>query len=101
MTYAEALQILSDPTLSANLRQRVRIAVLVSADVVRAEAGATTNHAARLAWAKGVYANPDLAAQSMLAAVVAQNIGVTQSVALNAGDAAVQTNCNAAIDVLT
>jgi hypothetical protein len=98
-TYAELLTIASTSTGEA-LRNRIRVAVVVAADVVRAEAEATPNHAKRMEWARSVLQGPDAEAQRMLWAVLAQNRAFTQAQITGADDATVQGAVNAAIDLL-
>jgi hypothetical protein len=97
MTYAEFLTAQADDTLN----RKVRVAVLIAADAIRAEIGTTPNHVARVAWAKATFNNPGAAAVAMIGAVLAANIGATLAVVLAASDATVQTAVNAAVDVLT
>lgn len=94
-TYTELL------TLSENetLRQKVRVACVIAAEVVRTESAGTANHAARMAWAKAVYVNPADVMQRMLWAVLAQNKAASFSTIAAADDATVQTAVTAAIDV--
>lgn len=98
-SYAELLSIATGPT-GQDLRTRLRVAVVVAADVVRAENSATPNHANRLAWARNVLQDPDREAQRMLWAVLAQNRVLSVAVITGASDEAVQTAVNAAIDLL-
>lgn len=98
-TYAELLAIASGSTGDA-FRARVRVAVVVAADVVRAEAGATPNHASRLQWARAALTNPDPVAAQMTWAVLAQNRTATAAQITAADDATVQTAVNNAIDLL-
>ena len=98
-TYAELLTIATGPTGDA-LRNRIRVAVVVAADVVRAEINSTPNHANRMAWARLVLQNPDTEAMRMMWAVLAQNRAFTVAQITGADDAAVQTAVNAAIDLL-
>lgn len=94
-TYAELL------TASANdvLVQKIRVAVVISAEKIRTEATGTTNHANRLIWAKAAYANPELEAKRMVWAVLAQNAAATYAAIIGASDATVQTAVDAAVDV--
>jgi len=94
-TYAELLQAAGNDSL----RQQVRVASFVAAEKVRTESGATTNHAARLVWAKSVFANPESEGNRMLWAVLAQNRASTLAQIIGASDAAVQTAVDAAVDV--
>jgi hypothetical protein len=96
-TYAELLTLSEDP----GLRNKVRVACVLAAEVVRTELGTVTNHAARLVWAKSVYAAPDSVAQRMLWAVLAQNQAAPLATIQAATDSTVQTAVNAAVDVFT
>ena len=98
-TYAELLTIATSSTGDA-LRNRIRVAVVVAADVVRAEVPAPPNHANRMAWARLVLQNPDTEAMRMMWAVLAQNRAFTAAQITGADDATVQTAVNAAIDLL-
>lgn len=84
---------------NAALNNKLRVAVIVAAEKVRTESSGTTNHAARLAWAKKVFGAPDEAARSMLWAVLAQNRAATLAQIVGADDATVQTAVDAAVDV--
>ena len=94
-TYAELLSASEDTTL----KNKVRVALTIAAEAIRTEAAATTNHAARLAWAKTVSLNPAQYVDPMLRAVLAQNTGATLASILSATDATVQSAVNAAVDV--
>lgn len=98
-TYAELLTIASTSSGEA-LRNRIRVGVVVAADVIRAEAPGTANHANRLIWARQALNNPDAEAQRMLWAVLAQNRAFTVAQITGADDATVQTAVNAAVDLL-
>lgn len=94
-TYAELLG------ASANdaLRQKVRVACVIAAEKVRTEGSGVTNHAARMVWAKAVYANPEAEGIRMVWAVLAQNSAATAAAIIGAADATVQTAVDAAVDV--
>ena len=94
-TYQELLTASENETL----RNKVRVACVIAAEVVRTEAGTVTNHANRLIWAKSVYISPDSVTQRMLWAVLAQNAAATLAQITGATDATVQTAVNNAIDV--
>lgn len=98
-TYDELLIINSGPIGDA-LRRKIRVAVVVAADVVRAEADATPNHASRLVWARQAMTNPDAEAVRATWAVLAQNRAFTAAQITGADDATVQTAVNACIDLL-
>jgi hypothetical protein len=95
-TYDECLIAMEHPSLF----NKVRVAVLVAADVVRSEAAGTANHAARLAWARRVMESPDAEARKMIGMAVVQNRASTLVQITGAADAAVQAAVNNAIDVL-
>lgn len=94
-TYDELL------TASGNtaLINKIRVAVVVAAEIVRTEAGSVSNHTNRLLWAKAVYADPVREAQRMMWAVLAQNRAFTLAQITSADDATVQSAVNAAVDV--
>lgn len=82
------------------LRQKVRIACVIAAEVVRTEATGTTNHANRLIWARSVLQSPERAGDAMIWAVLAQQSSQSINTILNATDAQIQTAVNGAIDLL-
>lgn len=96
-TYSELLQAAQNDTLN----QACRIAVIVAADVVRAEADTTTNHAARLAWAARALTDPATEGKRALWCALAQNRSATLSQILAATDSTLQTAVNAAVDLLS
>ena len=96
-SYAELLSIANT---SDAFKQRVLVACVVACDVIRAEADATANHAARLSWARGALQNPSGVASQMVWAVLAQNRAFTSAQITGADDATVQTAVNAAVNLL-
>ena len=94
-TYEELLKASEDGLLN----KRVRVACIIAAEDIRSENIATANHANRLTWAKGVFTNPNTEAQRMLWSVLAQNKSASLAAILAAGDNAVQSAVNAAVDV--
>ena len=87
-TYAELYDLRNDSAL----RNRVTTACIIAAETVMNEDGATPNHASRLLWAKGVFANPSGEASRMFMAILAANSGADVSAIQGATDAAIQTN---------
>jgi hypothetical protein len=81
------------------LNQKVRVACVIQADVVRREAPATANHANRLLWAKAVFNDPVREGTRMMWAVLAQNEAVALATILAASDATVLSAVAAAVDV--
>lgn len=94
-TYLELLSAQANDVL----RQKIMVACFVAAEKIRTEAGATTNHANRLTWAKSVFSNPEKAGESMVWAVLAQNAAVPLGSITGASDALVQTAVDNAVDV--
>lgn len=92
-----------DELLAANantsLINKVRVATVVSATNVMAEATSVDNHANRLKWAKDVFADPASAGLRMMWPVLAQNKALTLAQITGASDAAVQTAVDAAVNV--
>lgn len=94
-TYAELLTAAADGPLN----QKVRVACVVAAELVRTESDQVVNHVKRLAWAKEVFVNPRPQAERMIWAIIAQNRAATLAQIIGADDATVQTAVNAAVDV--
>jgi hypothetical protein len=98
-TYTELIDI-ANTAVGDSLRQKIRVAVVVAADVIRQEASTVPNNANRLVWAKVAITNPDQEARKMLWAVLAQNRTFTVTQITGAGDTEVQTAVNAAVNLL-
>ena len=94
-TYFELL----DAAQNTNLRQRIRVAIVVAAETIRTENSGTTNHANRLIWAKQAFENPESILEKMIWAVLAQNKAVAYATIIAADDSTVQTAVNAAVDI--
>lgn len=94
-TYDELLLASENP----DFNKKIRVACIVAAEKVRVESTSVTNHAARILWAKAVFANPVFEAQRMSWAVLAQNRAATYAQIIGANDATVQTAVDAAVDV--
>ena len=94
-TYLELLGAQNNDTL----RQKVLVGCFIAAEKVRGEAAGTTNHTARLAWAKAVFANPERESERMIWAVLAQNAATPLASITGATDSQVQTAIDAAVDV--
>lgn len=94
-TYAELLQAAGNSTLLS----KIRVACIVAAEEVRTENVATANHAERLVWAKAVFESPELEADRMLWAVLAQNRAAPLASIVGADDATVQGAVDAAVNV--
>jgi len=92
-------QDLFDLRANTLLRNRIDEACDVAADTIRAEDAATTNHTARLAWAKYVLSSPIEAANGMLRIILAANKALSISTILGATDAALQTQVDAAVNL--
>lgn len=94
-TYAELLTASNNETLI----NKIRVAVVIAAEIVRTELDTVPNHVNRLIWAKQVFITPDREAQRMVWAVLAQNRAATLAQIVGADDATVQGAVNAAVDV--
>jgi hypothetical protein len=94
-TYLELYGLKSNDTL----RNKVEIACLVAAEVVRSESDQTANHANRLIWAKAVFEQPRIESERMLMAILAVNNTLTTGQITGASDAAIQTAVNNAVNV--
>lgn len=86
---------------NSDLRIKVQQAVIVAAQKVIDEAGATTNHANRLLWAKRVIPPPDVDVTRMMMYIIAKNNGLTLAQILAVTDAQVQTAVDGAVDALS
>lgn len=95
-TYQELLSVVYDK----NLSEKILVAGVVAADVIRLEAPTVTNHEARLNWARKALESPAAMRDKLTYAVLAQNRSATLTAILAADDAAVQTAVNAAVDLL-
>ena len=94
-TYAELLTASED----AGLRRKIRVAIVVAAEVIRTEATNGPNNANRRKWAREVFQNPAASIDAMVWAVLAANRAATVETILAASDATVQGAVNAAVDV--
>ena len=94
-TYTEIAAIANNNVLL----DKLSTAVAIQADVIRQEAGATTNHANRMLWAKASLQDPRSMAAKMTWAVLAQNAANTDAQIRAATDAAILGAIAAAVDV--
>ena len=96
-TYAELF------ALSQNgpLKDKVAVACLMAAEIIRTELTSVPNHAARLVWARKALENPDAVAIAALRAALVQNAALTVAQITGATDVALQTAVNNAVDLLT
>ena len=90
-------------SLSQNgpLKDKVAVACLMAAEIIRTELTSVPNHAARLVWARKALENPDAVAIAALRAALVQNNALTVAQIQGATDAALQTAVNNAVDLLT
>lgn len=93
-TFAELLVASRDD----KLRENIRVACIIAADAVRTETPQPSNHGARMAWAKAVFANPEAEGNRMIMAVLAQNKAFTLAQIVGATDATVLACVMLAID---
>ena len=95
-TYAELSTITEDP-LWNDLLAKIRVACVVKAGVI---IDSPTPSATALEWAKAAVLSPTKAAEGVAFYVVIANKDATIAQIYAAGDAAVQTNVDSAIDAL-
>lgn len=79
------------------LRTKIRVGCIVAAETIRTEAEDTPGHAARLAWARAVFANPAVESERMTWAVLAANRAATPEQITGATDATIQAKVDAAV----
>lgn len=94
-TYTE----LFDLRHNSDLMNRISVANIVAAEVIRKETTSVPNHANRLIWAKAVFENPTIEAKRMLWAVLAANKDNTVAQITGASDVEIQTAVDTAIDI--
>lgn len=95
-TYLELAALRTDP----DLLKKVQVATAVAADAIINEDPLTTNHDNRVKWAARALAYPVQEGGRMLNAVLAANKGFTTAQITGASDAAIQSNVDAAVDVV-
>lgn len=93
--YSDLAQLINDPTL----RDRVAVALLVAADVIRLEGDAVPNHSNRLKWAKQVLRSPYDHADDMVRALIGQNKDLTVTQIQGVIDTQIQNAVNSSIDI--
>jgi hypothetical protein len=81
------------------LRQKIRVAITVAADKIRADASPPTNQAKRLKWAAAALVNPDSLVDQMIRAAVVQNRAASYTAITGADDASVQTAVDNAVNL--
>lgn len=94
-TYLE----LFDFRSNSSIVNRVAVACVIAADLIRQEAGATPNHANRIIWAKQVLENPESIARNVLWGVLAANKNATPAQITAATDETIQTAVNNIVDL--
>ena len=94
-TYEELLTAMENSTL----RQKVRIAIQVSAEQIRTTGSPPSNQANRLKWASQVFESPESWVDRMTRAAVIQNRASTLASIIGASDSTVQTAIDAAVDL--
>lgn len=81
------------------LLNKMRVAVIIAAEKVRVEADTVPQHAARLKWAKAVYADPLAEARRVMWSVLAQNASAPLASITGATDAIVQAAVDACVNL--
>lgn len=84
---------------NSNLQDKIAIAVVIAADMIRSDPSPPTNQVQRLVWAKEAMNNPVTEAKRMLWAVLAANKDVALTQILTASDAIIQAQVDVAVDL--
>ncbi len=87
-------------TSGGALLKRIKVAGQMMAGAIVAEAPATANHAARLAWARAAFADPDGTARSLVWPILYINQAATKAQIEGAADAAVLTAVTTVVTAL-
>jgi len=82
------------------LQKKISVALAVSIDGIRTEAGSTNGHASRVTWAGEALGNIFGESKKALFAVLAANKGSTVAQIKSASDSTVQSNVDAVINIL-
>jgi len=94
-TYSELRQLFGN----GDLANKIEVAVIVAAEVIRSEDAGTANHANRLLWAKKAFANTYGIREEILKAVLAANKAATVATITGATDAVLQTAVDSVINL--
>ena len=85
---------------NTDLRNKVAVACHIIAVGILKEAEGTANHASRIKWASQVLSSPDMWAERMMRAIVADNAASTVAQINAATDAAINTSCTAMVNAI-
>lgn len=94
-TYLELRDLFSD----ADLKNRIEVACIVSAEAIRTEEEITGNHANRMIWAKQAFTNPNSIRDPMLKALLAANKDSTVAAIKGVSREVLQSLVDAAINL--
>jgi len=94
-TYMELRQLFSD----GDLKNKIEVACIVSAEAIRTELASVPNHDNRLLWAKAAFSNPNSIREQMLMALLAANKDSTVAAIQSVTDGALQTLVDEAVDI--
>ena len=83
----------------SELRNLVTVAVIVAAQKIWGEDGATPNHANRLIWAKTTLMSPTSIVNAMFRFVLAANKDMSVEAILDASDPSIQAAIDGAVDL--
>ena len=88
-------------TLAGNniLLDRIKVAIIIAADTVLKEDGATVNHANRLVWAKTAFSDPSSQAKSFMYALLAANKDASVVQIEGSTDAQIQSAVDAVVNI--
>ncbi len=93
-TYNELFDLLNN----SELRNKISVAVGVSAETIRTELATVPNHTNRLIWSQDAFKNPQRIAREVMWSVIIANRTATVAQILAATDAAIQTNVDDVVD---
>lgn len=95
-TYLELYTLRGNP----DLRQKIAVALTITADVIRTEIAATNGHALRVTWAGRILSGLDGEAEKALRLLLAANKGATVAQIQGAPDSAIQSNVDDIVNIL-
>jgi len=94
-SYIELRRLFSDDVLM----NRIEVACIVAAEMIRNEGSEVVNHANRLLWARTAFTNPGTIRNGMLKALLAANKDQDMEVIQGVLDPTLQVLVNAAVDI--
>lgn len=90
---------LRDMFADGDLKNRIEVACIISAEAIRNEDVGTPNHTNRLGWAKAAFTNPNAIRDAMLRSLLAANKDSPVATIQAVSDTALQVLVDAAVDL--